>query len=386
EFQYGGPRDIDIFSFKVDYEKPLSENSNLEAGIKTGQTVTDNEIVYENLFDGRWEFDPTQSNRFKYTERVSAAYVTYSRRFGKFSAMAGLRAEYASIKGESPTMDTTFSRSYLDWFPSAYLQYQIREKQTLNLSYSRKITRPGYSLLNPFRRYSDPFTFFSGNPDLNPAYRNTAALRYNIGGYSASLSYSALSDIFEQDYVQDDENRTMGLVQRNVGKREQYTLGVNVPFQAAKWYGLNLYSEASYIMADTRSSGEKFRKNYLSASANLNHNFTFSPSFRARMQMRWFKPTYMGIMQFDDVWGMDAQIEKTFLDNRLSLSLSCNDIFSTASDVSGIMKIGNINQTVKQEMNMRRVMLTVRYSFGSQQIRGARNRSVGIEEEMGRAR
>ena len=50
------------------------------------------------------------------------------------------------------------------------------------------------------------------------------------------------------------------------------------------------------------------------------------------------------------------------------------------------MKIGNINQTVKQEMNQRRIMLTVRYSFGSQQIRGARNRSVGIEEEMGRAR
>ncbi|MDR1379852.1 MAG: outer membrane beta-barrel family protein [Tannerella sp.] len=140
-----------------------------------------------------------------------------------------------------------------------------------------------------------PVYFFSGNPDLNPAYRNTAALRYNIGGYSASLSYSALNDIFEQDYVQDDENRTMGFVQRNVGKREQYTFGINIPLQAAGWYGLSLYSEATYTMADTRHSGYPFRKNYMSAYASLNHNFTFSPSFRAHMQMRWMKPTYFGI-------------------------------------------------------------------------------------------
>jgi hypothetical protein len=386
EFQYSGPRDIDIFSFKADYTKPFSENSNLEAGVKTGQTVTDNEIVYENMFDGRWEFDPTQSNRFKYTEQVSAAYVTYNRRFGKLSAMAGLRAEYTFIEGESPTVDTTFSRSYLDWFPSAYLQYQISETQALNLSYSRKITRPGYGLLNPFRMYADPFTFSSGNPDLNPAYRNTAALSYNISGYLASLSYSALSDIFEQDYVQDDVNRTMGLVQLNVGKREQYAFGVNVPLQAAKWYGLNLYSETTYTISDTRHSGYPFRKNYLSANAFLNHNFTFSPSFRAQMQMMWIKPTYSGIIQLDDIWGIDARMEKTFLDDRLSLSLSCDDILSTMGNTNGKMKFGNINQTIKQDVSQRRIMLTVRYSFGSQQIRVARNRNVGIEEEMGRAR
>jgi hypothetical protein len=385
EFKYSGPRDIDIFSFKVDYAKPLSENSNLEAGVRTGQTVTDNEIVYENLLAGQWVFDPAQSNRFKYTEGVSAAYLTYNHSFGKLSAMAGLRAEYTSIKGESPTMDTTFTRSYLDWFPSAYLQYQINERQALNLSYSRKITRPGYSLLNPFRLYADPFTFSSDNPDLNPAYRNTAALRYNIGGYSASLSYSALSDIFEQDYVQDDVSRTMGLVVLNVGKREQYAFGVNVPVQAAKWYGLNLYSEATYTIADTRHSGYPFQENYLSANTFLSHNLTFSPSFRAFMQMMWIKPTYSGILQLDDMWGMNVSMEKTFFNDRLSLSLSCDDILSTMGSISGKMRFGNINQTVKQDLNQRRIMLTARYSFGSNQIRGARNRSVGIEEEMGRA-
>lgn len=386
QFRYEGPRDIDILSIKLDYSKPLSENSDIEAGLKTGQTITDNEIRYEIRNDDQWEFDPNQSNHFKYTEKISAAYATYTHRFGKFSAMAGLRAEYTSVKGESPTMDTTFTHRYLDWFPSAYLQYQIKDNQSLNLSYSRKITRPGYGLLNPFRTYSDPFTFFSGNPDLKPMYHNTAALRYSVGGYSANLSYSAINDIFEQDFVQDDINRTMGVYQRNIGKRQQLNLGVYAPFTIFKWYGLNVYSEATYTNTDTRHSGEKFQKNYLSAFASLNHNITFSSSFRANMQMIWMKQTYAGVMKLDDMWWMDARIEKTFCDNRFSLSLSCQDIFSTMNKVKAKMEIGNVNQRIKQDMYQRQVMLTVRYNFGSQKISGARDRNVGIEDEMNRAR
>ncbi|MDR2232813.1 MAG: TonB-dependent receptor [Tannerella sp.] len=386
EIHDNGSNNIKIYSFKLDYTKPLSDNSGLEAGLKAGQTETDNEIVYENLIDGAWMNDPNQSNRFKYTEQISAAYLTLNHRFGKFSAMAGLRAEYTSMKGESPTMDTTFTRSYVDWFPSAYMQYQIAEKQSLNLSYSRKINRPGFNLLNPFRSYIDPFTYTSGNPDLQPEYINTTALRYSIGNYSFNLSYSARNNIFELDFIQDDESHTMAYIQRNTGKRKQLSLGINAPFQVAKWYSLSLYAEPGFMIVDTRNSGERFRKNYFSAYAGLFHNLTFSPTFRATVQMSWIKPTYYGIIKVEDIWYMNAQIEKTFFDQRLGLSLSANDIFSTMWNTVGSMKIANINQSVRENTNLRQVLLTLRYSFGSQQIRGARSRSVGIEEEMGRAR
>lgn len=219
EFQYSGPRTIDILSLKADYVKPLSDKSSIEVGAKTGKTTTENDILYENLYGGQWEVDPNQTNSFNYAEHVSAAYATYSHKFGKFSAMAGLRTEYTSIKGESPTTNTTFRRDYWDWFPSAYLQYQIDERQGLNLSYSRKINRPGYSLLNPFREYIAPFTYSSGNPDLNPSYPNTLALRYNIGGYTINASYSQEKDVFERVYIQDDANQITNITSRNLGKK-----------------------------------------------------------------------------------------------------------------------------------------------------------------------
>jgi len=365
--------------------KPVSEKSRLETGLKTGQTVTDNEIVYENRYDGKWEFDYNQSNEFKYTEHISAAYATFSHQFGKFSAMAGLRAEYTSTKGESPTMGATFNRDYLGWFPSAYMQYKINEKQGLNLSYSRKISRPGYNMLNPFRMYLDPFTYTSGNPELNPVYSNSIGLRYNISNYSLNLGYSIDNDIFSQDYIQDDATRTMNLTQRNIGKRQALTLSVFAPINLAKWYSLQIYSQAMLNMYDTRHSGERLKRDAISAYTSLTHSFTILPTLNANMQMMWQKPNYQGILYLEDIMMMNAQIEQQLFNRRVSLSLSCNDIFS--SEVyKGHIRFANINQTIREDHHRRKIMLTVRYNFGSQQVRGARNRNVGIEEEMGRAR
>ena len=385
EFQYSGPRSIDILSLKVDYMKLFSDKSNLEAGFKIGQTVTDNVILYENLYDGLWEADHNYSNSFKYTEHVSAVYTTYSHQFGKFSAMAGLRAEYTSTKGESLSMDTIFTRGYLDWFPSAYIQYKINDKQGLNISYSRKINRPGYSLLNPFRTYYDPFTYQSGNPDLNPSYRNTIALSYNNSGYFANLSYSVTDDVFQQDWIQDDESHTISLIQKNLGKREGYTLGISAPVPITKWYTLRVYTEATYAIVDTRHSGEQFKNEYLAAYVGLQHAFTILPTLRANLQMTWLRMPWSGILQLNDQLSMNGQIEKTFFDKKISLTLSCNDIFSSLV-TRGNINFGNINQTFKEDQHSCQMILTARYNFGSQQIHGARNRSVGIENEIGRTK
>ena len=385
EFQYQGPRNIDILSLKIDYEKSFSEKMRMEAGLKTGKTVTDNEILWENLINGSWETEFNQSNRFKYTERISAAYATFGYQFGKFSAMAGLRAEYTSLKGESATLDTTFTHSYLDWFPSAYAQYQINDKQVLNLSYSHRIGRPGYSMLNPFRSYVDAFTFRSGNPDLKPYYYNSITLRYGLESYSVSLSYSASNDLFVEEYIQDDVTHTMGIVQSNLGYSQGWSLRAFAPIKLTEWYTLNINTQASWYKDDTYHSGERFLNDFITAYTNLQHAFTIMPTMRANMQMIWLKTGWQGISEYKDLLYMNAQIEKSFLDRRLSLTLSCNDLFSSMISRTKINFV-NINQTTKEDQNQRRIMLTARYNFGSQQIRGARNRSVGINEEMGRAR
>jgi hypothetical protein len=387
EFQYNGPRHIDIFSFKADYVNSFSEKIRMEAGIKTGKTITDNEIVYENRRDnGIWENDKGQSNQFKYSEAVSAGYATISYLAGKFSAMAGLRAEYTHIRGESPTLDTSFVRGYLGWFPSAYFQYQIDSKQGLNLSYSRKINRPGYFYLNPFREYIDPFTYGSGNPNLQPEYRNTVTFRYNIGGFLLNASYGVVNDVFEKEFLQDDTNQITQISYGNLGKREDFTLSGFAPIQIARWYTLRIYTQAVWNIVDAYYNGVHLTKSYLDSYVSLQHGWTLLPTMRVNMQMIWASPSWQGLIaRMEKVWWIDTQIEKSFFDRRLYLSLSCNDLFNSMI-YKGIIDFGNINQTFREHHRSRQVMFSLRYSFGSQQIRGSRNRSVGIEEEMRRVK
>ncbi|MDR1500820.1 MAG: hypothetical protein LBI58_07570 [Tannerellaceae bacterium] len=51
----------------------------------------------------------------------------------------------------------------------------------------------------------------------------------------------------------------------------------------------------------------------MSANTFLSHNFTFSPTLRAHMQMMWLKYTYMGVIRLDDMWGMDVRVESLCL-------------------------------------------------------------------------
>jgi len=384
QFQYTGPRNVDILSLRLDYERALSENTRMETGFRIGQTLTDNNILYENWLNGAWVKDYNQSNQFKYTENVSAAYATFSHRFGRFSAMAGLRAEYTYIRGESPTMDTTFNRSYLDWFPSAFLQYQINDRQTLNLSYSRRIMRPGFGQLNPFRMYLDPFTYFSGNPDLNPNYRHQIELRYNIGGPFVSVGYTNVQDIFQQSIFQNDETNITSLIPNNSGTDQWVHMQLSIPVPVTNWYMVRFDNFIAYSWVNVHNYGEQFKNEYLRIQASLFHNFTILPTLRANVQMTWDRPPWMGLIQPNSFWFVNAQVEKTFFDRRLSLSLACNDIFKSR-EFKGRVNFSNIDQTIRETFASRQVILTARYSFGSQQIRGARNRSVGIEDEMRRA-
>ena len=70
---------------------------------------------------------------------------------------------------------------------------------------------------------------------------------------------------------------------------------------------------------------------------------------------------------------------------KVMFRLSIEDILNS-SVYKGRIEFANLDQRIEERMYQRRIILTARYNFGSQQIRAARNRSTGIESEMERAR
>jgi outer membrane receptor protein involved in Fe transport len=168
---------ISLSSFKADYSQQLTKTIKFEVGIKSSIVKIDNDQDFYNLSTG-YVYDSALSNRFFYTEKISAAYINGNKGFKKFSLQAGLRAEQIHLSGNQEAGKVTFDSTYTQLFPSIFLNYKLNANQSIGISVSRRIERPSYAQLNPFRTILDPTLVATGNPYLLPQLSWSYELNY----------------------------------------------------------------------------------------------------------------------------------------------------------------------------------------------------------------
>ncbi|HEV7230686.1 MAG TPA: outer membrane beta-barrel protein, partial [Bacteroidia bacterium] len=161
---------LDIYSVKADYTHPLSKEAKLEAGIKSSYVKADNDLKYYSLQNNEMQYDTSKSNHFIYTENINAAYTNFSGNFNKTKVQAGLRIEQTIASGNQLSTGQKFTLDYAQLFPSLAFNRRITANQELGITLSRRIDRPTYGQLNPFRFYLDPSTIKEGNPYLLAQY------------------------------------------------------------------------------------------------------------------------------------------------------------------------------------------------------------------------
>ncbi len=390
------PSDIDIFTVKGDYTKTLKASGwNLGAGFKYSNVQSDNTFVLNNLINGQEIKDINNSNEFLYNESVSALYVNANGKLGKkFTTQMGLRMEHSNTEGnlmKDPSLpikeEDNVKRSYTDFFPSAALTYTMNDKNTFNLTYSRRLDRPNYRDLNPFEWRLDELTFRKGNPFLRPSYDNNLAFSYTfLQSATLSASYSKsrdqVSDIIERDF---NTPNISYIVYRNIANREQWNLGLSTPLPIKKWWqgymSLTMYQTYFEAMFDEYS----FNINtpvafnaYAENSFKLNDQHAFEIS-------GWFNSaSIMGAMITRPQGSLDVAYRLKFADGKANLKIGYTDILATAgwnmrSDViPGLV----INGSGRWES--RRLTMNLSYRFGNNNVKSARKRSTGSENEAKR--
>jgi len=165
-------QDLDqvTLGFTSAYVRPTADGGRLRLGYEFTDLQPDQDVTFSRgPSEGALAVVAGLSNRFEARQIVHALYGTWERPLtGKLSAQAGLRLEQADIEIDDLTSGTSASQDYFRAYPTAHLQYQLSDTQTLRASYSRRIQRPQPGQLNPFVAYGDPLNRRSGNPDLEP--------------------------------------------------------------------------------------------------------------------------------------------------------------------------------------------------------------------------
>ena len=387
EFATETPNNIKIITAKWDLEKAIGKGS-FSAGMKYSKVITDNTFNFYEVEDGQRELDIERSNQFTYDENVNAAYASYATQMGAFSLQTGLRLEHTNSKGELmamvPTDNETVERDYLDFFPSMGLSFQLDDKNAFQFNYSRRLNRPSYSDLNPFRMRLDELTFNQGNPFLNPEYASNFQVSHSWNyKLTTSLSYSHTSDKIAR--ITDAEGEKFAFITwKNIADQHSWSLNMAAPIPIKEWWS----SYTSVTGLYTRNSadfgeGKVIDLDQYSFNVYSQHNFSLPGKYNLEVSGWYNTPSiWEGNFRMDAMYSLDLGIQKSFLDDKLSVKVAVSDIFR--SQVwNGETRLGSQYILASGANDTRQLRVNMSYSFGNSNVK-ARKRRTGLEDEQRR--
>jgi iron complex outermembrane receptor protein len=384
------PSTINIYSFKTDYTHPFQNDFKLEAGLKTSFVSTDNKANYYDVSGNDYNPDTTKTNYFVYHENINAVYFNLTKKYKKWNFQAGLRVENTNYDGHQygniytvNNNDSSFKKSYINAFPTAYMSYDLNDKNTFNINFGRRIDRPDYGDLNPFLFFLDEYTYQAGNPYLQPQISTNIELSHTYHNMlTTTLNYSNTQNFFAETFQQ--EGHATIVRRGNIGRRENTGIAVSLNMPLTKWWNTTIYVNVNYNHFIGELYVEPLDVNAVQGMGNMTNMFKFTHGWTAELS-GWYRTSGIeGQIYIQPLGQTSAAIAKQIMKEKASLKLGLRDIFYT-QQVRGTIDFQQTEATFHNSRDSRQLSLTFTYRFGKA-IKGAQNNrhSGGADDESNR--
>ncbi|RYZ45721.1 MAG: hypothetical protein EOP49_24625 [Sphingobacteriales bacterium] len=332
--------------------------------------------------------DPTRSNHFIYNENINAGYLTMNRDWKKFGLQAGARVENTNIDFRQIAVGQPFdtSYSYTQLFPSLALQYHHSEIHDFGLTLSRRIERPNYQQLNPFKYYIDKTTYREGYPRLNPASFYSVEVSHTYRQkFLTSFTYGINKGIITE-VIQPSDTEDSVTVQTNKNLKRMLFVGMSgaYPFTVTKWWNNVTNWNVYYARYEGNIANTPLNNGRPTFDVNTTNTFTLPRDFSAELGMFYQARQLYGYMDVQPVWMLNAGIQKNFLDKKATIRINIQDIFWTGYPRATSNYTG-YHEDFIAERETRVANISFTYRFGKRTVPQSRRRTSGAEEEKRRA-
>ncbi len=382
------PGQIDIYTAKIDYAKPLARSLKFESGYKFSIVETDNIADYFSVIDGIKQSDYEKTNRFAYEEIIHAGYINFNKEWKKWSVQTGLRVETTEYSGHQygnpMRSDSSFKSSYISAFPTVYIGYKPQKNHSFTMSYGRRINRPDYEDLNPFLFFIDKYTYDSGNPYLKPMYSDVAELSHTFKNWlTSTLNYTYTQDLFAELF--EERGFATLLKNGNFGRSHNTSLSVNAMINVKRWWKANLYSEGRYLDFTGIVAGKAVKNHGGVYLFHLQNSFTFNKGWSAEVTGLYRSLAMEGQMRIRQIGRIDLGVQKQILKNKGSIKLNARDVLLTMIP-RGNINFQNTRASFRQVNDSRGVTLSFQYKFGKPMKSMSKKKSGGASEEQSRVK
>ncbi|MFT3902814.1 MAG: TonB-dependent receptor [Niabella sp.] len=393
-YRMKAPTNIDIYSLKIDYEQPFAKGK-LGYGGKVAKVQTKNDFQRFDVINNTDVHDRDRSNKFDYDENINALYVNYNRAFKGFMVQAGLRMENTNADGVSTgeketgngyvPYDSTISRNYVDFFPSAAITFNKNPMSQWNFTYSRRIDRPNYDNLNPFEFKLNDYTYSRGNTELRPQYTNSFGVTYTYKyKLNTTLNYSHVTNMFAQLLDTIEGSKTFQTTE-NLATQDVVSLNISYPFSYKKFSSfINVNSNYSIYKADFGGGDRVVDLKAFSLVYYMQNSMKFGKDWTAEVTALYLSPfVWGGTFKGKSMSSIDAGLQKTVLKGKGTLRANVTDIFGTMSFRGHSHYAGAYNK-IHSGWESRQFKLSLNYRFGNAQVKAARQRKTGLDDESKR--
>ncbi|TGD80557.1 TonB-dependent receptor domain-containing protein [Hymenobacter wooponensis] len=383
--------ELSIKSVKADYVQTLSKQLRLEAGAKISQVYSDNDVLFLNNLSrsGLDSVDVGKTNRFRYNENINGAYgtLTFTPQPG-LTLTAGLRGEQTNATGRQAVGNEGFDRNYFQLFPSAALKRQLSKDHEVSLSLSRRIDRPSYNQLNPFRVYIDATTYGSGNPNLRPQTSYNVELNHTFKQkFTTGLNYTNthLPIIQVVQPAPSSEGRQQVVsTSVNLQAQEYYALNLTVPLEPRKGWSIYNNAVVYYSRFTGNLAGTNLNRGRAAFNLTSNSSFAFGKGWAADLSGSYQSREVYGFLDVRPQGQVAVGVQKSVWERKGTLKLNMTDIFFT-SPVRATSAYANYVEYFYQRQDSRVVTLSFAYRFGNDKVSPNRRRTGGAEDEKRRA-
>lgn len=401
---------VNIYSAKMDFQTKFWKTGMIECGVKYALSSTDNNMTTDSTRNG--VVRPTDHNAFRYDEHVAAAYISVGKQFGEhWSVKLGLRGEYTFSHGDwkDDGLDSVINKSYFDPFPTAYIGYttkplgKLQQPIAVSASYTRRIKRPNYWMLNPFTSYVDAYSIQKGNTNLTPEFNNDVEVHFSWTQY--------LNMTFNFAHTQDMFSSKVTILPNGIGLSQWSNFGTCTT-HGANVSLTELPLVPKYVKAEDGSKSMQGAWLALTVNAGWLHfinksyekNADGTPVYENRSHYgyvggtlsaylpqdwtltidgNWSSPMTTGYNRSGSTYFASFGVRKMWMKKGLIFNLNVQDLLRSLSFQSDDLgQQPGYRSWYKNTVRQQRVMLSVTWMFG--QYQQHKNRKVGDLDESSR--
>ncbi len=324
-------QDIEIYTAQLDIETMWGA-TNVETGIKGSFINSESGLDFFNTTNGTQTLNTNFSDTFLYDEEVYAGYFSVHKDWEKWSLKTGIRAEHTISSGASIALSTINRLEYFELFPTFYALYTLDDNHSFAFDYSRKLARPRYEDLNPFRYFGSENDFTQGNPNLQPNFSHNFNLNYTLKGeYFFDVYYRDNGNFISSLSFQDNDTQILRQINQNVLESTSYGLDFTVSKGISNNWFLYAYTSIFHedeIFLAVESGNIPYKNSVNGIYLFLGNYLSLSKdgTFTGEVGLTHLSSFLFGSYQQDASTNLTLGLRKSLWKNRAIISLAAEDI------------------------------------------------------------